>query len=94
MGYHVSHDLQLLIDHGDVDALAALSDHTADTDGWDTENSSPVTPATPATTAIFIHSSPPPLPFFNNELHHTAGDFALDLRSISHAQRAASKVIK
>ena len=27
-GYHVSHDLQLLIDHGDVDALAALSDHT------------------------------------------------------------------
>ena len=36
-GYHVSHDLQLLIDHGDVDALAALSDHTADTDGWDSE---------------------------------------------------------
>ena len=36
-GYHVSHDLQLLIDHGDVDALAALSDHTADTDGWDGE---------------------------------------------------------
>ena len=34
---HISHDLQLLIDSGDADALAALSDHTADTDGWDDE---------------------------------------------------------
>ena len=25
------------IDSGDADALAALSDHTADTDGWDDE---------------------------------------------------------
>ena len=30
-------ELQLLIDSGDADALAALSDHTADTDGWDDE---------------------------------------------------------
>ena len=36
-GFHISHDLQLLIDSGDADALAALSDHTADTDGWDDE---------------------------------------------------------
>ena len=38
-GFHISHDLQLLIDSGDSDALAALSlsDHTADTDGWDDE---------------------------------------------------------
>ena len=35
--FHISHDLQLLIDSGDTDALAALSDHTADTDGWDDE---------------------------------------------------------
>ena len=34
-GFHISHDLQLLIDSGDADAPAALSDHTADTDGWD-----------------------------------------------------------
>ena len=34
-GLHISHELQLLIDSGDADALAALSDHTADTDGWD-----------------------------------------------------------
>ena len=33
--FHISHDLQLLIDSGDADAPAALSDHTADTDGWD-----------------------------------------------------------
>ena len=59
-GYHVSHDLQLLIDHGDVDALAALSDHTADTDGWDGEFQPATTPATPATAAISINSSPPP----------------------------------
>ena len=36
-GFHISHDLQLLIDSGDAGALAALSDHTADTDGWDDE---------------------------------------------------------
>ena len=36
-GFHISRDLQLLIDSGDTDALAALSDHTADTDGWDDE---------------------------------------------------------
>ena len=36
-GFHISHDLQLLIDSGDADALAALSDHTTDTDGWDDE---------------------------------------------------------
>ena len=28
-------NVELLIDSGDADALAALSDHTADTDGWD-----------------------------------------------------------
>ena len=32
-GGHISHELQLLIDRGDVDAPAALYDHTADTDG-------------------------------------------------------------
>ena len=36
-GFHISHDLQLLIDSCDADALAALSDHTADTVGWDDE---------------------------------------------------------
>ena len=36
-GFHISNDLQLLLDSGDADALAALSDHTADTDGWDDE---------------------------------------------------------
>ena len=36
-GFHISHDLQLLIDSGDAGAPAALSlsDHTADTGGWD-----------------------------------------------------------
>ena len=34
-GFHIRRDLQLLIDGGDAGALAALSDHTADTDGWD-----------------------------------------------------------
>ena len=32
--HHISRDLRLLIDSGDAGALAALSDHTADTDGW------------------------------------------------------------
>ena len=36
-GVHISHDLQLLIASDDAGALAALSDHTADTDGWDDE---------------------------------------------------------
>ena len=34
---HQPRPAQLLIDSGDTDALAALSDHTADTDGWDDE---------------------------------------------------------
>ena len=38
-GFHISHDLQLLIDSGGADAPAALSDHTADdTDGWDDDS--------------------------------------------------------